>query len=79
MILQTHLKVVFSLKMKLPELWKYKDLLERPTKIKDACLSIIGEIGSLFSSLHVRAHGVSCLRGWQGSPPTDHGLPGPAD
>lgn len=78
MTLQTHLKVVFSFKMKLPELWKFQDLLERPTKIKDACLSVVGGIWSLFSSLHVRTHRDSCRRGWQGSPPTNRGLAGTA-
>lgn len=60
MILQTHLKLAFSFKMKLAEWWKYKDLLEHPAKTKDARLSIVGGVWSLFSSLRVRTHGASC-------------------
>lgn len=37
MVLQNREKLVFSFKMTLPKLQKYKDLLEYPTKIKDAC------------------------------------------
>lgn len=35
---------LFTLYETSPELQKYKDLLEHPAKIEDACLSIVGGI-----------------------------------